>query len=47
MSEESRKRYRQRRQLRLQAETLRGMQESREAIATLQTVLHGWGTQTW
>jgi sRNA-binding protein len=38
MSEESHKRYRQRRQLRLQAETLRGMQESREAIATLQSL---------
>lgn len=38
MSKESRKRYQQRRQLRLQAEILRGMKESREAIATLQSL---------
>jgi sRNA-binding protein len=38
MSKESRKRYQQRRQLRLQTETLRGMKESREAIATLQSL---------
>jgi hypothetical protein len=35
MTKESRKRYRQRRHFRLQTETLRGMKESREAIATL------------
>lgn len=34
---ESRKRYVQRRQLRLRAEIIRGMQESREAIAKLQS----------
>jgi sRNA-binding protein len=38
MSKESRKRYQQRRQLRLRPETLRGMKESREAIATLQSL---------
>jgi sRNA-binding protein len=38
MTKESRKRYRQRRHLRLQAEMLRGMKESREAIATLQSL---------
>jgi sRNA-binding protein len=38
MSKERRKRYQKRRQLRLWPETLRGMKESREAIATLQSL---------
>jgi sRNA-binding protein len=38
MSKESRKRYQQKRQLRLQAEILRGMKEAREAIVTLQSL---------
>ena len=38
MIKESRKRYQQRRQLRLRAEILRGMKESREAIAMLQSL---------
>ena len=38
MSKESRKRYQQRRQLRLQTERLSGMKESREAIAKLQSL---------
>ncbi len=38
MSKESHKRYQQRQQLRLRPETLRGMKEAREAIATLQSL---------
>ena len=38
MSKGSRKRYQQKRQLRFRPEILRGMKESREAIATLQSL---------